>query len=257
MRRYWLPPESFQSGSVEITADSFHHIIGVCRQELGSQFEILGDGRNAHLVEVSELGKKSATAKIISSRILPELPKPKLVLALSFSRYPTLDAVVEKAVEMGVTRIEPFYSEFSFIRSGKSLSDSKVERWSKIVKSATQQCGRADLMEITPPTPLAQTLDKFSQTSSAKGLFAYEGASNLGLKSELEKNSSHFKNLEEYWVFVGSEGGFSTTEVEVFKARELQPVTLGDQVLRVETACIALLAVLKYELGQMTLTETR
>jgi 16S rRNA (uracil1498-N3)-methyltransferase len=251
MRRYWLPAEDIHAHSVDITGDSLHHIFDVCRQEVGSKFEILGDGRKAHLVEVVELGKKKASAKIISSRDLPDLPKPELVLALSFSRYATMDSVIEKAVEMGVARIQLFYSEFSFIRKASSLPPAKVERWEKIVKSATQQCGRGDLMQISEPISLAELLRKFSQGEALKGLFAYEGASDQSLKAELEKNGTGFKELEQFWVFVGSEGGFSPTEVELFKKHGLQPVTLGDQVLRVETACIALLAVLKYELGQM------
>jgi 16S rRNA (uracil1498-N3)-methyltransferase len=234
----------FKASEVFISGDVFHHIFDVCRQELGSKFEVLGDGQKAHLVKITELGKKSARGQIIESRELPVPRKPHLVLALSVSRFPVMEAVVEKAVELGVSRIEPFFSEYSFIR--KALPENKIERWNKIVVSATQQSGRGDLMEITPANELEQVLEKFNQSPSAKGLFAYEGQSTLSIKKAVKEQTG---DMEEFWIFVGSEGGFSRSEVEIFKRQGLEPVTLGEQVLRVETACIALLAILKYEFG--------
>lgn len=250
MRRYWVPKEDIQDNTVEFRGDTFHHIFDVCRQDVGSHFEVLGDGNKAHLVEVTSVEKKRAHARIKESREIPPLPKPHVVLALSIPRFPVMDAVVEKAVEMGVSRIVPFYSEFSFIRKKNSLPAGKHERWEKIVLSATQQSGRGELMKIETPTELEELLKNFNQNPRRKGLFAYEGASTLGIKDYLRSENSN--DLDEYWVFVGSEGGFSTTEVEEFRSVGLQPVTLGEQVLRVETACIALLAVLKYEFGHMT-----
>jgi 16S rRNA (uracil1498-N3)-methyltransferase len=249
MRRYWIPKDQIRGELVEISGDYFHHIFDVCRQEVGNHFEVLGDGNKAHLIEVTSVEKKKAHGKIIETREIKALKKPHLVLALSLSRFPVMDAVVEKAVEMGVTRIQPFFSEFSFIRKKNSLPAGKVERWEKIVISATQQSGRGDLLKISEAVDIDDLLKEFNQSSSRKGLFAYEGASTLGIKEHLR--AQELEKLEEYWIFVGSEGGFSSTEVEHFQKSGLQPVTLGDQVLRVETACIALLAVLKYEFGHM------
>ena len=254
MRRYWMPAESFLSAQeIQFHGDLFHHIFDVCRQEVGSHFEVLGDQNKAHLVEVVSMTKKSATAKIKDTRILPALPKPRLVLALSLSRYSTMDAVVEKAVEMGVSKLQPFYSDFSFIRKKDSLPASKQERWNKIVISATQQTGRGDLMKIADPVELKDLKSQVNQNPRAKGLFAYEGEAALGIKDCLQSlKADKAENFEEFWVFVGSEGGFSQTEVQLFKEWGLESTTLGDQVLRVETACIALLAILKYEFGHMS-----
>jgi 16S rRNA (uracil1498-N3)-methyltransferase len=250
MRRYWISPDQIHGTEVEITGDAFHHIFDVCRQEVGSHFEVLGDGRRAHLIQVTKVEKKKAQGHIKETREIPPLPKPHLVLALSLSRYPVMDAVIEKAVEMGASRIQPFYSDFSFIRKNNSLPPAKMERWQKIVVSATQQCGRGDLMIISEPCDLKDLWPQFNPSGTHRGLFAYEGSATVGIKTELQSQKT--KDLEEFWIFVGSEGGFSPTEVELFQTKGLQPVTLGEQVLRVETACIALLAVLKYEFGHMT-----
>jgi 16S rRNA (uracil1498-N3)-methyltransferase len=250
MRRYWVPKDQIEGNEVHFTGDAFHHIFDVCRQEVGSRFEVLGDGNKAHLIEVTEVAKKKARGTIKETREIAPLRKPHLVLALSIPRFPVMDAVVEKAVEMGVSRIQPFFSEFSFIRKKNSLPAGKQERWEKIVVSATQQSGRGDLMTIENPVDLEEIQKVFNQNPRRRGLFAYEGASTLGIKDYLQ--SQNPSDLDEFWIFVGSEGGFSATEVESFQSMGLQPVTLGEQVLRVETACIALLAVLKYEFGHMT-----
>ena len=86
---------------------------------------------------------------------------------------------------------------------------------------------------------------------SYHGKPAFEGEVLLTIKQGVAnlKNTGHFEDLQELWVFVGSEGGFSQAEVAAFGGWGLQPVSLGEQVLRVETACITLMAILKYELG--------
>lgn len=255
MRRYWIPRENIEGHFIHIKDESFHHIVDVCRQQVGSRFEILGDGSKAHFVEIKTLSKKTALAEILETRELPPRPRPDISLCLSFSRYPVMDAVVEKAVEMGVHRIQPVFSEFSFIRSPSSLSPGKAERWQKIILSATQQSGRGDLMKMEDPIslqPLLNSLSAGNPKSRTLCLFAYEGKTTLGIKDHLESiPATQRSEFDEVLIFVGSEGGFSSTEVEKFQALGMLPVTLGDQVLRVETACITLVAVLKYYFGQM------
>lgn len=248
MRRYLLPPSAIQKEHVTIEGEPFHHIFDVCRQGVGSKFEVLGTSGKAHLVEVLEVGKKRASAQVISVRAIPELPRPHLILALSVPRFNVMDSVVERAVEMGVAEIRPFFSEQSFVRKRDSLPDSKLDRWRKIIVSATQQSGRGDLMPLREPIDFKELLAEFNQKDAVQGLFAYEGASPSAIKQVAQRLT---ENSQEVWIFVGSEGGFSHQEVADIQDQGLAPVTLGDQVLRVETACIALVSVLKYELGLM------
>jgi 16S rRNA (uracil1498-N3)-methyltransferase len=251
MRRYWIDPKNISENRVTIEGEEFHHIFDVCRQDKGSQFEVLGLPDKAIFVQVTEVQKKKAYAQVLETRMIAPLAKPHLVLALSISRYPVMDAVVEKAVEMGVSRIVPFVSELSFIRKAENLPPNKADRWQKIVKSATQQSGRAELMRIDDPVTFDEVFQHFNRTPGALGLFAYEGKATQDIKTYLHANSS--KLPSEIWLFVGSEGGFSPTEVQQLESKNLISVTLGAHVLRVETACIALLAVLKYEFNLMCL----
>ena len=247
MRRYWITPSQISENQVHFDGDVFHHIFSVCRQDKGSKFEVLAGDQKAHFVEVTQVSKKSATAQILETRQIPPLKKPEIHLAMSMPRYQTMDAVVEKAVELGVHSIHPFYSDFSFIKS--FLPAGKIERWQKIIVSATQQSGRGELMKIHEPLSAADLIAQINQKPEALGLFAYEGEAKTDIQTYLRSKKS--KKPEEIWLLVGSEGGFSPTEVQSFQEARMDSVTLGEQVLRVETACITLLAVLKYEFDLM------
>lgn len=252
MRRYWIEKKDLFQDQVNFSGDVFHHIFDVCRQEVGSKFEVLTEDSKAYFVEVIQVAKKTALARILEERTIPPLKEPHIHLLLSLSRFPVMDAIMEKAVEMGVSGIHPFFSEFSFLRKGEKLSDNKFERWEKIVRSATQQSGRGDLMSIHDPISFDKIAPLINQSAASVGLFAYEGPSTLSIKDYVAKaKSQHPQGIKNLWIIVGSEGGFSHKEVEEFQKLGLDPVTLGPQVLRVETACMALVSVLKYDFDLM------
>ena len=250
MRRYWIEKKMLHEDVVTFKDELFHHIFDVCRQEVGHHFEVLTDDSKAHLVEVILKEKKQAKAKIIEAREIQKLPKPHIHLALSVSRYNVMDSIVEKAVEMGVQSILPFCSDFSFIRKPTNLPEGKSDRWKKIVISASQQSGRGELMKIYEPMEWSNMLKFINPKLSNWCLFAYEGSSVLGIREHLKLvQENQAQKPDNIWIIVGSEGGFSEKEVLEMQQLGLNPVTLGSQVLRVETACMTLVSVLKYEFG--------
>ncbi len=269
MRRYWIDKSQIQNvnnDTAKITAmvtatvtfkdEQFHHIFDVCRQTVGHHFEVITEDSVAYVVEVLEIKKKTATAKIIETREIKKIPKPHIHIALSISRYPVMDSIIERAVEMGVSSILPFVSDYSFIRKEKELPVGKIERWKKIVVSAAQQCGRGELMTIHDTVTMNKMLDLINPNSENWCLFAYEGDNLKPIEMLLSERLTQTKALaqntvENVWLIVGSEGGFSEKEVESMQKLGLDPVTLGPQILRVETACLTLVAVLKYVFGLM------
>lgn len=250
MRRYWIAKKDIFQDQVNFNDETFHHIFEVCRQQVGSKFEVLTEDAKAYLVEVINVSKKTALAQIIESRDIPQLKEPHIHLALCVSRFPVMDAVMEKAVELGVKSIQPLFSDFSFIRTGEKLSPNKTDRWDKIIVSATQQSGRGDLMKVHPIMTLKEHLKSINLNDSVVGLFAYEGESQVSIKNYVTSLKSKGA-VRDIWIFVGSEGGFSDQEVQTLSNLGLHPVTLGQQVLRVETACMALVSVLKYDFDLM------
>jgi 16S rRNA (uracil1498-N3)-methyltransferase len=248
LRRFYIEKENLQGDRLLITGDLFHHIRDVCRFTVGAQFEVLLGDHQAHLIEVTEVEKRELVGRKISTRELPALKKPLITLCLSVPKLPKVDWIIEKSVELGASGIRPFVSDYSFLRKESEISENRLARWEKLVQAATQQSGRGDLMKIGAPTTLKKLLEEFNRNPSTGGLFPYEGESQTGFSLALKKLKSH--HLEHLWVFVGSEGGFSLEEVNLFAQFGLNPVSMGEQILRVETACLALVSIIKYELGQ-------
>lgn len=253
MRRYWINANDIHEDRVTFSDEVFHHIFEVCRQDIGNHFEVLTEHSKAYLVEVTERGKKKATGKIIEARSLSPIKKPFIHLALSIPKFSTFENVIEKSVELGVSSIIPLISDYSFI---KNFSDKewlhKKDRWQKIVISATQQSGRGNLLKIEPPTKLLEFSQKMNQNSNSLCLLLYEGDSQNDIKRYAARAKANTQQpIENIYLIIGSEGGFSTQEVNSLKHQGLSPVTMGDQVLRVETACIAAISVLKYEFSLM------
>lgn len=249
LRRFYVSPEEVTDTGVLIRGDLFHHIKEVCRFKSGDQFEVLPGQGEAWLVEVEAQTNHELSARVLSKRALPELAKPFVTIAVSVPKLPKVDWIVEKCVELGVYEIRPFVSDFSFLRSVKEVSLNRVQRWQKLIQGATQQSGRGDLMRLANATTLENLLQEFNRNPSTGGLFPYEGETRLGLRDAIAELKP--KKLDHIWVFVGSEGGFSPREVDLFAAHGLNPVSMGEQILRVETACLALASVIKYELGTL------
>lgn len=246
MRRYFYPDSLQRDHPLTLQGELFHHIFDVCRLQVGQHFELLNSSGMAYLVRVTEVGKKSACVLVCEERQIPTLKEPHLHLYLSFPKVSTFESIVEKSVEMGVKSITPLLSDFSSVRTKAQFPSVKIPRWQKIILQATQQSGRGDLMQLHD----VQLLDECFNNQEHKNpetlmVVAYEGPAPMTFKQYLtHRKSSFLKNLH---VYVGSEGGFSDQEIQRFMALDLPPVTLGDQVLRVETACMTLVSGLKYE----------
>ena len=250
MRRFWVDGQNLQVGeSLVIEGDEFRHICTVCRMSEGSRFEILNSEGKAYFSVITQVGKKSATLELLEERDVPQQKPPFVRLILSLPKFSTLDLILEKSVELGVKSIEPVFSDVSFVRQADKISDSKRQRWQKIVVAASRQCGRGDLMTVSAPRPLSEVFQQFNQSKGVLGLFPYEGEASQPFSQALSRWQE--EQHQEIWCFVGSEGGFSDKEVELFQAHGLESCTLGEQVLRVETACLALTSVIKYHTGQL------
>ncbi len=269
MRRYWID-DTLQVGiPFAIAGELFKHIHIVCRQNIGDEFELLPSVKpisnlNQHIssenihehaflykVKVKDIFRHTMVVDVIEKRPIPLLAKPHIHLALSLPKIKTLEDVVEKIVELGVYSLSPFYSDYSFFKS-KDRIDEKAQRLRKIVTSACQQSARAEELIINNLQSLDQVLQTYaeSQKNNKCAAFAfYEGkAQSLRDYWSGSENGPMFEhNVSDIWVFIGSEGGFSMAEIAKFKDFKIPSLSLGEQVLRVETACVSIVSVLKYK----------
>src|SRR5690606_23877674 len=140
LRRIWLD-ERPASETFTVQGEAFHHAFRVSKFRVGEQFEIVCGGPAALHVQVKSIGKNLAELTLIGTRTLPLPRQPYIGLAVCMPKWPTWDWIVEKAVELGVSSIQPLISEHSVLRSPSDFTPSKKDRTVKIIKSALEQSG--------------------------------------------------------------------------------------------------------------------
>jgi 16S rRNA (uracil1498-N3)-methyltransferase len=244
LRRFWVEPSDIKETEVTFRGDSFHHLIRVSRKSVGDRVEVLSGAERAVVVEIADVQRETALGRIVGHRDLPKLSLPRINLAVAFPKPATFEVIIEKAVELGIHRVRPLLNDYSFARTLEAFPAHKKDRWNKIIKSATEQSGRASLLELEGPQTLTDFLSTTNPTSERLCLFFYEGPSALDVRSALASIPSGIKDI---WAVVGSEGGFSAAEVQTMDRIGMKPITLGEQILRVETACVSILSILKYQ----------
>ena len=243
MRRFWIDSSCLKGREFTLTGQVFHHILRVSRIQKGEPFELLSDGRIRYTVALNAVSHSKATARILKSHPAPPLPRPYFHLALSLPRLNIVDSILQKAVELGVKDFHPFISEMSFLKKPPPLS--RLERWKKIISRASAVSGRTRLITLHP----ALNLREMEIPKNHGAFMAYEGARGKSFREILKPE----KPFEEIWLFIGSEGGFSRKEAEAFSRKGGEVFSFGDQILRVETACLMGLSILKYHYHQKRL----
>jgi len=257
-RRFYAPPDAFDANlqSVTLATEEARHLRDVLRLKAGDEVYVFnGAGREFHCL-VEESRRHRAQLKVISEvdPARPESPL-RLTLAVALLKGEKFDLVVQKATELGVTRVVPVATKLADIRLRDEADTAKrVARWQRIALEAAKQSGRAVIPEITSPwsfESLLQNAARNSQSSVATSernclLFSErDGQTILQAKETLPANASSLTAL------VGSEGGW--TDEEITRARQAgwTIVTLGGRTLRAETAAIAVTVLLQHIAGDL------
>jgi len=236
------------AAEVQLDDPLSHRLRSVLRMRKGD-IVVLLDGRGYEYEAVLEdVDGPAVRARVRERR--PGLPEPPVdvVLYQSVIKGDRFDWVLEKGTELGVTRFVPIIVERSVVRPSSGPS-ARGERWQRIVTEAAEQCGRSRLPVVAPVTEIA---DAFA---SAAGLclLPWEEESVLGLRAALRQEVESLKATERPIVslFIGPEGGFTEKEVRGARSRGVRVVSLGRRILRSETAGIAAVAAVLYELGEL------
>lgn len=204
-----------------------HQWRDVFRYNIGSEI-ILFDGKGSEFDSVIEkMNNREAEIRLVSER-KGIVPDKKIILYQSLIKKDKMEWVVEKATELGVSKITPIISE----RSEKK--GFNIERAKKIAIEAAEQCGRADVPEIGEIVNLIEMLKSCENAI----IFDPSGSSFdcLNLEASYSKLTT---------IFIGPEGGWTEKELETFKQKGAQMFSLGPLTLRAETAAIAALIISK------------
>lgn len=242
MHRFFVPAENLGPGELHFSTDDAHHIHRVLRLTPGACCIAVSPGGFEYLVELGEVTAAGARGRILSRQRAAGEPPLRVTLVQALARGEKMDLVVQKAAELGVSRIIPVVTERCVVQLDHARAASRRDRWQKIARSAAAQSRR-------PLVPPVSDLCQWGEALRVPGpaLLAYEGEQCRGLKATL-RDLPPTGNLA---VFVGPEGGFAPGEVDEAIAAGLRPVSLGPRILRAETAAVALLAAIMYELGDL------
>lgn len=240
LRRFYTSRENFSPGSVVLDEDETRHLRDVLRLKKGDQIYVFnGEGREFQC-EIASIEKKRSTARVITE-VEPAAPESglDLTLAAAVTKGERFDVVVQKAVELGVSRIIPLNAVRCIVKPG---GNRRTERWRKIALEAAKQSGRARLMVVDEEQDLT---DLIAAISRSKDNFTVMFSERNGGRFDL------IRGARKMTAIIGPEGGWDDAELERAAASEIPIVTLGGRILRTETAGIALAALIQHRFGDL------
>lgn len=234
MQRYFASYDKFKN--IVICDDDIFHITKVMRMRPGDQFEINLDGD----IKLAEFVSSSP----FSYKIIKEFNEKHEIegyirLLYCLPKGEKTDLVIQKAVELGANEVVLINSERSIAKITKENKDKKILRFNKIIKEASEQSKRTNLMKLND-------VISFKEISNYPGdinLIAYENTNNTvkNLSDILKDAKGKTVN-----VIIGAEGGISKSELQIALDNNYQEISLGKRILRSETACFYILSLLSF-----------
>ncbi|MGD0017540.1 MAG: 16S rRNA (uracil(1498)-N(3))-methyltransferase [Verrucomicrobiia bacterium] len=241
MHRFYLP----NLDTLTLTGGEAHHALHVLRLKIGDEVTVF-DGRGHETrCSISEIARDTVRLTALKRSTTPQL-RCRITLAQAVPKK-TMDLIVQKATELGVSTIVPLISERTVMRL--SSEHSRVERWHDIALEACKQCGNNWLPEVHPP----QEYDVFLRSV---------GQFDLKLIASLQPDAKPLKTIladspirrhadssPSILLLIGPEGDFTPSELDLARSAGCVPLSLGPLVLRAETAALYALSILHHELA--------
>jgi 16S rRNA (uracil1498-N3)-methyltransferase len=236
MARFLLPPSEWQSA--ELTGDEARHLSQVLRIKPRDMITVFdGCGRRAP-AEVLTASRDHVSLKLGDPHTPPPL-HPEITLAQAIPKGKNMDLIVQKSVELGISRIQPLVTRNTVVQPG----EGKSEKWRRNALEACKQCGQDTLPEIADPLPFDRWLASLTEGNENLGIIASLAPGAMPIRETLRQHAG----TKAVTLLVGPEGDFTSEEVAAAIAAGFLPVSLGAIVLRVETATLFSLSVLRYE----------
>ena len=240
MPRFFVPSDGFDENRVRISGDDAYHIARSLRMAVGDEITVCDMHAKEHTCRLTRIRDEECECEILSTRDGQTEPPVFITLYMGYPKGDKLETVIQKAVELGASRIVPFESSRCIKRPKAERAEKQLQRFSRIATEAAKQCGRSLLPEIETTLSFKEMLADATKADAA--LFCYEGDGATSLRKILE--GKEYKSLS---VIVGSEGGFSLEEASLAASSGCLTVNLGPRILRCETAPMYILSALSYQ----------
>jgi len=239
MPQFFIDRPFESGGEVKITGRDAHHIIDVLRLKAGDWLVLSdGKGRSFKSEVISVASRRIRT--IIKEEVRRKAASEPPTLAFAVIKHDRSEWIIQKAVELGCRHIIPFYCR----RTIPKFRSDKNKRWQEIALEAAKQSGLPFIPQVDQPADFDKLCSLFPDYE--KTILLWEGEDRTDLKSLVCGLKS------KVLLIIGPEGGFDEQEIGRAKTCGAATVSLGQQILRVETAAITALAIVQYELGNLS-----
>lgn len=245
-KRVFLDVESIETGcEYSLDPDESHHLCRVLRYESGRHVEIINGRGGIYEAQLSAADPKAAKVNVLNELEPQNIAPCRIFLYAALSKGAAWRLILEKSVEMGVFEIIPVLLERSVPRlaSGKD-EEKKTHKWQQIIRGAVKQSRRAASPLCRYPVTLGEALDETAARGGSVALLHNGEDKSLKLSDYMAEALKGDDLLKDISLFVGPEGGFTDQEIAKAKTKGARICELGPEILRVETAVIASLAVI-------------
>jgi len=238
MPQFFVPKKQIHQHIFYLDETESHHLVVVLRKKVGDIFRIFDGEGSVYEAKITNLSNpKQVQGEMIVSEVLPpRSPSPshqrRVHLYPALFKSPRFEWMIEKGTELGVCSIHPVVTERTIITVDHKI-ETKLDRWNKTILAAAKQCGSPSLPTIHKPSSFLESIQNLDH--SIPSFILWEREEQVFLSQALREK----KEAQEINLFFGPEGGLTLKEVEAATASGIQPVRLGNNILRVETAIIA------------------
>lgn len=243
MYRFFVSPEQIGQNRISITGSDVNHIKNVLRMKHGEEVWISAGDSKEYRCYLEEFLEEEILAHIIYVQESDyELPN-KIYLFQGLPKNDKMELIIQKAVELGVHQVIPVAMKRCVVKLDEKKAAKKVARWQQIAESAAKQSKRMKIPQIAQVMSYGEALS-YAASCSVR-LIPYELAKDM---KETRKILGEIQPGQDIAVFIGPEGGFSEEEIQMALESKVRPITLGRRILRTETAGLAILSVLMFQL---------
>jgi 16S rRNA (uracil1498-N3)-methyltransferase len=242
MSRFFVGADQISESEIRIVdAADVKHLTRVLRAAPGERVEISDSAEWEYLAEVARVEAGAVVLRILDKQRFAREPLLRVSLFQGIPRAPKMDVIIQKAVELGVNDVVPFFCARGAAEGGGA--EKRTERWRRIAAEAVKQCRRGVVPPVSAPVGFEEALS--AMFSRGPVIFPYENEKERSIKDCLRRLDPRPGRLA---VVIGPEGGFSDGEARSLVEAGAFSVSLGKTVLRTETAGPAALAMILYEL---------
>lgn len=246
MNRFFVDdPGAFSDRSVVITGEDVNHVKNVLRLKENDELIVSdGRGRDYHC-RISGITNEEVVADICDICDNFSELSTEITLFQGFPKGDKMELIIQKTVELGVTRIVPVMTKRTVVKLDDKKAKKKTERYNMIAESAAKQSGRGMIPEVTMPVSFAEAVSMAEKLDM--NIIPYEEAEGVEYSRNIIKSIKGKKSLG---IFIGPEGGFAREEVEKALDAGISAITLGHRILRTETAGMAVISIIMFELEE-------